>query len=617
MKIRFVTSPRGNYHMTEILTALCDVARDAGHDAELASSRFPPPEPQIAYVVIPHEHHSCEPPDAWPTLEQRERTIALCVENPFTPWFEEVCSLASQFPVLFAINRSSVSELRRRGIASEHLQLGYVSRWDTWRQRDDPRPIDVTYLGAADPRRDALVAGYGRWLWRQRTAMLVPPLAPKPAGRDDYLVDDAKYAHLCRTKLLVNLHRQNSQSFEWPRVLQAIVNGCVVVSEASLDHAPLVPGEHFIAAAAHSIPHVVEAALGDASRLEGIRQSAYSMVRRGLDSTPGVQRLVAAAEQLVSRGCPAPLARARHPVSPAPAIDHGGRPASDLARLRTSVHNLATETLELRRMVGRLLERSDGRDPDSGPELVALTPTFRDARPRVSVAVTLHNYEAEVVEALASVEQSDFEDCEVLVLDDASTDGSLEVVREFILDRPWIPMSLSRHRVNRGLGVSRNALARQARGELMFVLDADNTIYPTAMSRLVEALDDDAEATFAYPLLAVTRSGEPVGLLSQHAWDAEQLRHGNYIDAMALIRLDDFTALGGYTEDVRLTGWEDFHFWCACIETGRRGTLVPEVLARYRRTDHSMLGWTETDITAAWSLMHARFPAVVSSTPPA
>jgi glycosyltransferase involved in cell wall biosynthesis len=224
----------------------------------------------------------------------------------------------------------------------------------------------------------------------------------------------------------------------------------------------------------------------------------------------------------------------------------------------------------------------------------------------------LYNYEREVLDALGSVAASEFDYYEVLVLDDASSDGSLEAARQFLVEHPWMPAALLHHRVNRGLGASRNALTRQARGELMFVLDADNAIYPTALGRLVEALDHDQGATFAYPLIAVTRPDEPTGLLSQHAWDPGRLRDGNYIDAMALIRIDDLLALGGYTEDPRLAGWEDFHLWCACAEAGWWGTLVPEVLARYRASSHSMLAWTLVDTTIASSLMHARFPRIVA-----
>lgn len=613
LQIRFVASPRGNYHMTEVLAALCTAVRDEGHEATLESSEFPRADPGTVYVVIPHEHHGCEPAAAWPSPEQRRRTIALCVENPYTQWFETVCQLAPQFPAMLAINRSGVEALGERGIAAEHIQLGYTPEWDCWGGAASPRPTDITYLGAEDPRRDALLAGYGRWWWHRHTAIFVPRLAPKQGASSDYIVDERKYAHLRESKLLVNLHREGSRSFEWSRVLPAIANGCVVLSEPSLDHAPLVPGRHFVVADAESIPHVAEGLLREPERLETMRREAYATISDRLTMAGAARKLIAHAQQLlpgVGRHRVEEASPARQPSPQAHA-----EPALDAARMRAAVRDLTTQTLELRRDVQRLLERSAGRDPDDEPELVALTPAFPDARPRVSVAITLHNYEREVVEALASVGRSEFEEYEVLVLEDASSDGSLDAARQFLTGHPWMPAALLRNRVNRGPAASRNALARHARGEMMFVLDADNAIYPTALGRLVDALDRDPGAAFAYPLIAKARSGAAVGLLSRYAWDPALFRSGNYIDAMALLRLDDFLALGGYTEDVRITGWEDYFLWCACAEAGQRGRLVPEVLASYRQTAHSVLGWTQTDTATAWSVMHARFPAIIPALP--
>ncbi|MHB1568679.1 MAG: glycosyltransferase [Solirubrobacteraceae bacterium] len=622
LRISFVTSPRGNYHMTELLEGLCAATRDAGHDATLDFSHFPPSDGDTAYVFIPHEHHGCEPPGAWPSPEQRSRTIPLCVENPYSPWFETVSELAPQFPTTLAINRSSVTALHDRGLAAEHLQLGYTEHWDSWRSEKGARPIDVVYLGAADPRRDRLIAGYARWWWHRRTSILTPVLSPKPGPQADYVVDAAKFDMLRQSKLLVNLHREGTVSFEWVRILQAVANGCVVVSEPAPDHAPMVAGEHFIAADAASIPHIVEALLDEPERLDTIRSAAYAMVTERLTMSSTVEQIVAVAQELVSgrgalvggRGRKRAITgpRANSPAtSPEPASD-----GNSAVVLRRAIRGLATDVLELRRLVEQLQERVDGRGSDVGPELVAATPSFEPAIPRVSVTITLRNYEREVLDALASVDSSEFTDYEVLVLDDASTDGSLASVRGFLRDRPWMPAALLRHRTNRGLGASRNALSRQARGELMFVLDADNLIFPNTLGRLVAALDADPGATFAYPLIAVERFGQPVGLLSRFAWDPRQLRGGNYIDAMAMIRLDALDRVGGYTEDVRLTGWEDFHLWCACAEAHLRGRLVPEVLARYRQVDHSMLGGI-VDYATAWSVLRARFPALLPDDLPA
>lgn len=616
MKLRFVTAEHGNYHMTELLAGICASVRDAGHDAELHRSGFPELDAETVYVLIPHEFYACEPPEVWPSTEQRDRTIVLFVENPPTQWFDRACGLAPHFAKVLAINRSSIVELHRRGVGAEYLQLGYTPHWDVWHGQPRERPIDITYLGAADSRRDGLIAGYGRWFWNRRTAMLVPGLAPKPVARADYLVDDVKFGHLANSKVMLNLHRESTRSFEWVRVLQAIANGCVVVSEPSLDNLPLEAGAHWVAAGAESMPHVVNGLLEDPQRLEAIRHSAHDFVRSQLDMGPAIERLVASADELIS-------GRSTHRLpadGPEENRERGARTGGaefpdDAERMRAAVRNLTTEVMDLRRAVHRLLERSEGREPDAGAELVAQTPAFDDARPRVTVAVTLYNYEREVLDALSSVAASEFDQLEVLVIDDASADHSLDAVLEYMDANAWLPVALFRHRVNQGLGASRNALAHLARGELIFVLDADNAIYPTTLGRLVDALDADPGASFAYPLLAVTRGEQAVELLSREAWDPNGFRTGNYIDAMTLLRLDDLIALGGYTEDSRLAGWEDFDLWCRCAESGRRGRLVPEVLARYRKSGHSMLGWTQTDVSAAWSLMHARFPTLVNASP--
>jgi hypothetical protein len=119
------------------------------------------------------------------------------------------------------------------------------------------------------------------------------------------------------------------------------------------------------------------------------------------------------------------------------------------------------------------------------------------------------------------------------------------------------------------------------------MLDADNEIYPETLGRLVAALDADPDAMFAYPILAVYEAGEPADLLSTHAWDPELFRDDNFIDAMALIRRRELRELGGYAEDPRLLGWEDYDLWCRTAESGRYGVHVPEILAGYRRSAHS------------------------------
>ena len=99
-----------------------------------------------------------------------------------------------------------------------------------------------------------------------------------------------------------------------------------------------------------------------------------------------------------------------------------------------------------------------------------------------------------------------------------------------------MPALLLGRRANRGLGPGRTDMANQARGELLFMLDADNDVYPTAFERLAAALDEDTGAAFAYSLIEAHTEGRPRGLLSASPWDPQRLRRGNYIDAMSMIR---------------------------------------------------------------------------------
>ena len=86
----------------------------------------------------------------------------------------------------------------------------------------------------------------------------------------------------------------------------------------------------------------------------------------------------------------------------------------------------------------------------------------------------------------------------------------------------------------------------------------------------------------------IEQFGEIRGLVGTDAWSAKQLAQGNYIDAMALLKRATWTAVGGY-QKMTTPGWEDFDFWCRCVEADLDGILVPEILCRYRVHSRSML----------------------------
>jgi glycosyltransferase involved in cell wall biosynthesis len=203
----------------------------------------------------------------------------------------------------------------------------------------------------------------------------------------------------------------------------------------------------------------------------------------------------------------------------------------------------------------------------------------------VSVIVTVHNYQAVVVEALSSLVAQTLEPLSLVVVEDRGQDRSLDVCRD------WLTIHASRfehvclvqHMRNEGLSAARNTACALTRSTFIFVLDADNVLYPRCIEECLAHLEA-GDAAFAYPI--IERFGEDTGLMGIEPWSRERLSTGNYIDAMALVRSRVLDDLGGY---VLLHGWEDYDLWCRIAESGGHGVRVPNVLARYRVHRTSML----------------------------
>jgi glycosyltransferase involved in cell wall biosynthesis len=231
--------------------------------------------------------------------------------------------------------------------------------------------------------------------------------------------------------------------------------------------------------------------------------------------------------------------------------------------------------------------------------------------------VSLFDYEDLIEAALESVAASSLKQVELVVVDDGSADGSLERAHAWFASHPEMPGVLLAHGCNRGLPTARNTALERARAELVFILDADNSVYPHGLARLAEALDDDPGASFAYGLIARFTKDGAFDLMSVGPWDPEYLRTVNYIDAMALIRTRELRELGGYSTDLRLYGWEDYDLWCGFAERGRRAVAVPEIVARYRVAPESMLrSVTTISNSEAFAVLIERHPRLMAGLEP-
>ena len=605
-----VSASGQNVFFEEMLDALHGALVAHGVEISRAVDHFPPPEDGLAYLFVPHEFMPLTQAEAHPSAAHMHRTVALCTEQPGTTWFDEAAEIAADAHVAIDINRQGVAELRWRGIRTELLQLGYVPDWDHWGGDESRlRDLDVTFMGGHTERRGRALAACAPVLAGRPVALhLYETAAPHTADSPSFFSGARKWDHLARCRTMVNVHRSPLAYFEWQRMIGAIANGCVVLTEHSLGGEPLVAGEHFISTSCESMAPVLRAFLDDEERIARVRREAYAFLREQLPLSACIcvlaDALESAARQRVagsasSWSAPWPL--------PAPAPErvpeYERTPHGELHPLRMALKHLVLRQQDLSRRLDRLEPHAARGDSEEshGPER---------PNPRVSVILTVYNYARFVGDAIHSVARSDFEDYELVVIEDGSSDDSLEAVREALAASPWMPARVVARGSNCGLPRARNLGLELARGEFAFILDADNEVYPHCLGRLVETLDSEADLSFAYGILQAFSAQGPQGLVSWLAWDSMRLRYGNFVDAMAMIRRESALERGGYVTDPRLHGWEDFALWCAFADSGKRGRLVPEIVGRYRRTPGSMLSLTDLDGTSAWAALVERYPVL-------
>ncbi len=546
MRWCFVSAVGGSAFMAELLDVVGDEVAALGADVRTAQGAYPSDDGDEVFVVVPHEYFVLTDRTEHPNPGQLARTIALCVEHPGNATFEVSAHWAGRLGGVVDINADGLDELARRGIAAERFRLGYSRTWDRWHgDVDRERPVDVTFMGTTDVRRDFVLGDQARALSEWSARLLIPPHEQMTRPRPDFLMGTAKLEHLASTKVLLNLHRGASRSLEWVRVLEAMCNGCVVVSEHSADFQPLVPGRHLAFARAGATVAVASALLRSPARLRAIQQSAYAFCRGELSMVPSAERLLELGESLMGLrplrpGPPRAAERVAHAVTPEPRAPGTGHPVLPewASAIPTDVRS------ELARSWGRALRAAsvETREVHLGPPGTAvLDVVLACGRDDVGQSRTLQGLEAQRVP--------------LRILVGTSTIGG------------------------NGLGVARsmvrNHLLRDVDAPYVLVIQPNQELLPGAVRRLLAVLDDERTVAASYGMLFDRETG---ALWNALPFEPERLVRRAYLHAPVLVRADVLSALGGYDEDPALISYEDSDFWLRFAAGGFVARLVPEIV---------------------------------------
>jgi GT2 family glycosyltransferase len=201
--------------------------------------------------------------------------------------------------------------------------------------------------------------------------------------------------------------------------------------------------------------------------------------------------------------------------------------------------------------------------------------------PTVSVVIPCFNLGEYVDEAIDSVFIQSFQDFEILIVDDGSTDEATRA-RLAACDRPRTRVVRTE---NRGLPAAKNLGLRQTTGRYLCMLDADDRLAPTCLERSVTALEQNPAIAFVSHW--VRTFGDEDRTWRPERCDFPALLDVNTVNGAALVRRDALLAVGGFDEAMR-SGCEDWDLWISLVERGFPGQILPEVLFHYRRRPGSM-----------------------------
>jgi len=202
--------------------------------------------------------------------------------------------------------------------------------------------------------------------------------------------------------------------------------------------------------------------------------------------------------------------------------------------------------------------------------------------PAISVLMTTYNREKYVGAAIESVLNSSFKDFELVVVDDRSTDKTVDIVREWQAKDDRVKLFIN----NQNLGdyPNRNQAAAHATGKYLKYVDADDLIYPWGLQILWECMERFPEAGWGLCSLAQDKARPfPFVLETQEAYRYHYLGPGLFHKAplSSIIKKELFDAVGGF-EPGRMVG--DFEMWHR-LAFQSPVVLMPHGMVWYRAHD--------------------------------
>lgn len=203
---------------------------------------------------------------------------------------------------------------------------------------------------------------------------------------------------------------------------------------------------------------------------------------------------------------------------------------------------------------------------------------MKSLRPLVSIIMPLHNSAEFVAFSIESVLAQSEKDWELILIDDVSSDNTVQVVKNYCSDDRVKLLKMS---VNSGAAVARNRGLEEAKGRFVSFLDSDDIWLPNKLQSQIKFMKEKDVAFTFTDYQRIDEKGSLLGkpVISPSELTYERMLRSNQVGC--LTAMYDSERLG-YVSMPLLRKRQDYALWLKLIKRGGAALRVPEVLAHYR-----------------------------------
>jgi glycosyltransferase involved in cell wall biosynthesis len=216
---------------------------------------------------------------------------------------------------------------------------------------------------------------------------------------------------------------------------------------------------------------------------------------------------------------------------------------------------------------------------------------------RVSIIIPCFNHEMYLSDCLASVKAQTHEDIEIIIVDD----GSHPVINRRNYE-DWIIII---RQENKGLPAARNAGIKEASGEWILPLDADDKIAPTCVAKMLAATESAHIISSGITMFGNRKGYKEPPPAPKH----KDFLMRNQINCCSLFSKAMWEKIGGYDERMR-DGYEDWGFWLKATKAGYTVKTINEPLFFYRKRGNSLLTNAQRNKPKILQYMKQQFPTI-------